>query len=214
MTTLKYYGQFDPPLDKYLHDNFFLNTVNGVSIEAGASDGVTENNTKFFEENFQWKTFNVEPLKDWYDDLVINRPNSININCCLHPYNDNEKITFYIPYLPNYKYKNHLGSLNFKNLLQYNTQIKLTETKTITYNTIIKNHNITNLDLFTLDIEGYEIEFLKSFKDWLIYPKVFVIEIGHLDENIITEMIKEKYVLHSKLFVNNIYILRDKSLNL
>ena len=88
MTTLKYYGQFDPPLDKYLHDNFFLNTTNGVSIEAGASDGVLENNTKFFEENFQWKTFNVEPLKDWYDDLVINRPNSININCCLHPYND------------------------------------------------------------------------------------------------------------------------------
>jgi FkbM family methyltransferase len=209
MTTLKYYGQFNPPLDKYLHDNFFLNTVNGVSIEAGASDGVTENNTKFFEENFQWKTFNVEPLKDWYDDLVINRPNSININCCLHPYNDNEKITFYIPYLPNYKCKNHLGSLNFKNLLKYNTKIKLTESKTITYNAIIKNHNITNLDLFTLDIEGYEIEFLKSFKDWLIYPKVFVIEIGHLDENIITEMIKEKYVLHSKLFVNNIYILRN-----
>lgn len=209
MTTLKYYGQFDPPLDKYLHETFFKNTVNGISIEAGASNGITENNTNFFEENLKWKTFNVEPLKLWYNDLIINRPNSININRCLHPYNDNEIITFYIPNLPIYKYKNHLGSLNYNNLLKYNTKIKSIETKTITYNAIIKKYNITNLDLFALDIEGYEIEFLKSFKDWLIYPKVFVIEIGHLDENIITEMINEKYILHSKLFVNNIYILRN-----
>ena len=209
MTTLKYYGQFDPPLDKYLHETFFKNTVNGISIEAGASNGITENNTNFFEENLKWKTFNVEPLKLWYNDLIINRPNSININRCLHPYNDNEIITFYIPNLPIYKYKNHLGSLNYNNLLKYNTKIKSIETKKIKYNAIIKKYNIKNLDLFALDIEGYEIEFLKSFKDWLIYPKVFVIEIGHLDENIITEMINEKYILHSKLFVNNIYILRN-----
>ena len=209
MTTLKYYGQFNPPLDKYLYENFFLNTSNGVSIEAGASDGATENNTKFFEENFQWKTINVEPLCDWYKDLVINRPNSININRCLHPYDDNKKSIFYVPYLKIYRYKNHLGSLNLKNLLKYKTIIKDVKSKTITYNTIIKKYNISRLDLFTLDIEGYEIEFLKSFKDWLIYPKVFVIEVGHLDENIITEMIKEKYVLHSQLFVNNIYTLHN-----
>jgi FkbM family methyltransferase len=207
--TLKYYGQFNPPLDKYLHDNFFYNTINGVSIEAGASNGITENNTKFFEENYDWKTFNIEPLSDWYDELVINRPNSININCALHPYNDNDNVTFYIPDIAPYGYKNHLGSLNYDNLLKYNTQIKEINSKTITYNTIIQKYNISKLDLFVLDIEGYEIEFLKSFKEWLIYPKIFVIEINHLDENIINEILNEQYILHSKLFVNNIYVLRN-----
>lgn len=205
----KYYGQFDPPLDKYLHETFFYDTLNGISIEAGASNGITENNTKFFEDNLNWKTINVEPLIDWYDDLVINRPNSININNCLHPYDNDSKISFYIPNLNIYGYKNHLGSLNHDNLLKYNTELKEVISNTITYNYIIKKYNILRLDLFVLDIKGYEIEFLKTFSDWIIYPKVFVVEIGHLDENIINNILNDKYLLHSKLFVNNIYVLRD-----
>lgn len=48
----KYYGQFNPPVDKILHDKYFNNKFNGISIEAGAFDGKTENCTKFFEENY------------------------------------------------------------------------------------------------------------------------------------------------------------------
>jgi len=205
----KYYGQFDPPLDKYLHQTFFFDTFNGISIEAGASNGILENNTKFFEDNLKWKTINVEPLIDWYKDLVINRPNSININKCLHPYTNNSKIDFYIPNYNIYGYKNHLGSLNYNNILKYNKKIKKVISDTITYNNIIIKYNILKLDLFILDIEGYEIEFLKSFNNWIIYPKVFVVEIGHLDENIINKILNDKYILHSKLFVNNIYVLRN-----
>jgi FkbM family methyltransferase len=206
---MKFYGQFDPQLDKYLYENFFVNIKNGTSIEAGASNGLTENNTKFFEDYLNWKTINIEPLSDWYDELIINRPNSININKCLHPYNNDVDVTFYIPYLSEYGYKNHLGSVNYDNLKKYNTEIKEVNTQTITYNKIIEKYNVSKLDLFVLDIEGYEIEFLKSFNDWVIYPKIFVIEVGHLDENIISTILKSKYVLHSKLFVNNIYVLRD-----
>jgi hypothetical protein len=59
---MKYYGQFNPPVDKVLHERYFLNKFNGVSIECGAFDGVIENYTKFFEENYNWKTINIEPL--------------------------------------------------------------------------------------------------------------------------------------------------------
>lgn len=206
---MKFYGQFSPPLDNYLYTTFFKNKIGGVSIECGASNGLLENTTKFFEEYLNWKTINIEPLPEWYSELIINRPNSININRAIHPYEDNLEIQFNIPYHNTGGYKNHLGSLNKENLLKYNTNIKCIDVKTITFNTIIKNNNITELDLFVLDIEGYEVTFLKTFNEWIIYPKVFVIEKGHYDnDQVITNIIKDKYTLHSTYFVNNIYILK------
>lgn len=207
-TQLKFYGQFDIQLDKYLYEHFFKDVKNGTSIEAGASNGILENSTKFFEEYLNWKTINVEPLPDWFNDLVINRPNSININRAIHPMNDDLDVEFYIPYLEEYSYTNHLGSINLNNLKKYNTEIKCIQVKSITYNKIITDHNIKSLDLFVLDIEGYEIEFLKTFHNWIIYPKVFVIEIGHIDEEVIHNIIHSKYNLYSKQYVNNIYILK------
>jgi len=35
-----YYGQFNPPVDKILHEKYFPNKLNGISIEAGALDGI------------------------------------------------------------------------------------------------------------------------------------------------------------------------------
>jgi FkbM family methyltransferase len=203
---MKFYGQFNPPLDKYLYENFFKDKKCGLSIEAGASNGILENTTKFFEEYLNWKTINVEPLPSWYNELIINRPKSININKALHPSKDELDICFNIPILDNYGDKNHLGSININNLIKYNTKIKTITVKTITYNKIIEENKITEVDLFVLDIEGYEEEFLKSFNEWKIYPKIFVIEIGHIDGNIINNIIKDKYNFYDRQFVNNIYI--------
>jgi FkbM family methyltransferase len=205
---MKYYGQFNPPLDEYLHKHFFIDKKNGISLEAGASNGVLENNTKFFEEFLNWKTINVEPLSEWFNELIINRPNSININKALHPYSNDKIVEFNIPILDEYKDKNHLGSLNLNNVTKYNKEIKTINVETITFNKIIKDTNINELDLFILDIEGYEEEFLKSFNEWILYPKVFVIEVGHINSNIIDNIIKSKYKLYDTLFVNNIYILK------
>jgi FkbM family methyltransferase len=204
----KFYGQFTPKQDEYLYNTFFKDYYNGISIEAGASNGILENNTKFFEENLNWKTINIEPLPEWYDELIINRPNSININCCLTSNKNNETINFYIPHISDYKYKNHLGSLNKDNLIKYNTELKEITVKTITYNEIINKYNIKNVDLFVLDIEGDEINFLQSFNEWLVYPKVFVIEIGHIDENKINDILKDKYDFFGIFFVNHIYTLK------
>jgi FkbM family methyltransferase len=202
-----FYGQFNPPLDKYLYENFFINKKCGCSIEAGASNGVLENTTKFFEEYLNWKTINVEPLPAWYNELIINRPNSININNALHPFDDELDIFFNIPILDGHADKNHLGSINKNNLLKYGKEIKTIIVKTITYNKIIEDNKITELDLFVLDIEGYEEDFLKSFNEWKVYPKVLVIEIGHIESFLIDNIIKSKYKLYDTQFVNNIYIL-------
>lgn len=206
---LQFYGQFEYKLDNYLYNTFFSDTYDGVSIEAGASDGVTDNTTKFFEAHMKWKTINVEPLSEWYNKCVINRPSSVNINKALHPYYTDKDVTFSVPVIPTHGTLNHLGSLNEAHVRKYNTKIYTETVRTITYNRLIEDNNVQRLDLFVLDIEGYEIIFLETFPEWKVLPNVFVIEVGHLNEDEITNMISSKYVLYDKQYVNNIYVLRD-----
>jgi hypothetical protein len=75
-----------------LHERYFPNKTNGISIECGAYDGYTECCTKFFEENYGWKTINIEPLSHIFKLLEQNRPASVNLNIALS--NNNEDKLF------------------------------------------------------------------------------------------------------------------------
>ena len=80
---MKYYGQFKPSVDEIIHKRYFKNIRHGISIEAGALDGVWDSSTYFFKKNYEWNTINIEPLNNMFKKLIINRPNSINLNLAL-----------------------------------------------------------------------------------------------------------------------------------
>jgi hypothetical protein len=69
--------------DKYLDNTIFKGHKNGFFVDVGAHDGKTINNTLFFEKIHGWTGINVEPIKSVYDNLVKNRPTSINLNCAI-----------------------------------------------------------------------------------------------------------------------------------
>ena len=69
--------------DMLLELSVFKGYKNGFFIDIGAHDGVTINNTLYFEKYNNWSGINIEPIKKVYDKLVVNRPNSININCAI-----------------------------------------------------------------------------------------------------------------------------------
>ncbi|MEI9889739.1 MAG: hypothetical protein WDN45_03025 [Caulobacteraceae bacterium] len=49
----KFYGQFDPPVDRVLFERYFPDkTIRGVFVECGAYDGQTESCCKFFENRW------------------------------------------------------------------------------------------------------------------------------------------------------------------
>ena len=183
---MKYYGQFNPPVDKVLHERYFLNKFNGVSIECGAFDGVIENCTKFFEENYNWKTINIEPLPHIFKKLKQNRPNSINLEIAL---SNIDQISFF----KNYKHPNLLydwgnGSITHTNehkqqldkLCGYNNYVEI-PVVCKTYKQIIEQLHIQHLDLFVLDVEGHELQVIDGMIGCDILPNIFVIEHGHSD---------------------------------
>ena len=69
--------------DDYLETNIFKGHKDGFFMDIGAHDGVTINNTLYFEKNNNWTGVNIEAIKKVYDKLIINIPNSININCAV-----------------------------------------------------------------------------------------------------------------------------------
>ena len=85
-----YYGQFVHPVNKVIHTRYFTNKYNGVYIDCKLFDGLTECCTKFFKENYNWKTINIEPLPIAFNKLLINRPNSINLHIGLSNSNENK----------------------------------------------------------------------------------------------------------------------------
>ena len=80
----KFYGQFNPPVDKFIFERYFPEpNIRGVFVECGAFDGVTECSCKFFEETLGWSGINIEPVPWVYEKLCLNRPDAKNFNLAL-----------------------------------------------------------------------------------------------------------------------------------
>lgn len=213
MEQKRFYGQFEPPVDKVIYERYFSNKFNGISIECGAFDGLLENSTKFFEENFNWKTINIEPLNHIYERLVKNRPDSLNMNIALSNVNGTQQIRVYS--IPEHGIYNTNASLNHldshKQCLESISNNKYVDQNitTITYRELVKQINLTSLDLFVLDVEGHELEVLEGMTECDVLPDVFVIEHGHKDVGFCDDSLSKlkcKYKLDHVSHVNSYYV--------
>ena len=186
-----FYGGIDCKkelLDKKLND--LINKDEGIYIELGANDGLKQSNTAYFEFTRKWKGVLIEPSPIAYEKCVKNRPNSIVLNyaCVSSDYNkESIKGDFN---------GNLMSSVNGERLKSDNQLISV---KTSTLNSIIQKYlNSQQIDLLTLDAEGYEYEILKGLNLNLYRPKYILIEIYPKDYNNIYEyMISHNYTFHS-----------------
>jgi hypothetical protein len=68
--------------DIFLYETFFYNK-RGVILESGALDGIRFSTTYLFQKLMNWKCIHIEGSPENFKSLVINRPNSLNINATL-----------------------------------------------------------------------------------------------------------------------------------
>ena len=165
--------------DRYLEETVFKGHTNGVFVDVGAHDGVSINNTLYFEKHNNWTGINIEPIKSVYDKLVLNRPNSINVNCAVC--NSDGQTEF----ICNKGYtemisgiKDNFDSRHFQRLQRENDMMGST-TEIITVNTkrletIFDENGVTHVNYLSIDVEGAEFEVIKSIN----FDKVFIDVIG------------------------------------
>lgn len=165
--------------DKYLEENIFKGFKNGLFIDVGAHDGITINNTLFFEKYHNWTGINIEPIKAVYDKLVVNRPNCINLNCAVAnndgyaEFISNSGYTEMISGLKNHYDPRHLNRLQYENSTIGGSS-DIINVKTMKLESICKQYDIHHIHYLSIDVEGAEFDVIKSID----FENVFIDVIG------------------------------------
>ena len=173
---MKFYGQFIPPVDQLLYENYFKDTKGGFFIECGAYDGLLDSCCKFFEENMGWSGMNIEASPRLFQRLIANRPTSfLNINVALSNKNGISVFNDVV------SVADGNGSLNHKKehmdqLVDRNCAFNKVEVKTVRFSDLVIERSITKIDLMILDVEGCEVEALEGMSGSPVMPKVMCIE--------------------------------------
>jgi len=168
--------------DKYLEENVFKGYKNGIFVDVGAHDGITMNNTLYFEKYNNWKGINIEPLEQVYDELVKNIPNCINKKCAISnhigivDFISNNGYTEMLSGIKEHYDTRHLQRLKKENQTEGSTtQIIKVDSERL--ENILEENNITVINYLSIDVEGGEYEVIKSIN----FDKVFIDVIGFED---------------------------------
>ena len=170
----------------------------GFFLEVGANDGVSWSNTINLERNLNWIGILIEPDFNQYIKCLKNRPNSVVVNAALVSKEfskKNDQILF--PKKGTLMTKTY--EKNIFNLLRLFFK-KLIYVNCISLGSLLSNLDITKIDLFSLDVEGNELEVLKSINFNDVNIKYICIEVWDNDkEKIFTFLKKKNYVLTKDL---------------
>ena len=162
---------------------------NGFYIESGSNNGFDQSYTYELEKK-GWRGILIEPSKMAFDECVRIRSNeNIFVNCALVGDENVKEVKGDFD-------GNMMSSVDGKRTGRPAKDI----VKARTLNDILSCLGIVNIDLASLDMEGYELEALKGFDLQRYKPKFLVIEVyNHLIDELWAMMRLNNYELIENL---------------
>ena len=159
-------------------NNFFKNKKNGFYLDVGAYHPLDGNNTHLLYEKKNWNGINIDVNPISIELFKRARKNDLNLN-----YGISNKKTFVKLYFR--KKINMLNTLNkefakihFKNGFQE----KRIKTNTLNYILDRSKYKNKKIDFFNLDVEGNELNVLKSLNFKKYQPSLICVEIHNHQE--------------------------------
>lgn len=155
-------------------NNIFEYKTNGFYVEIGAFHPFIYSNTNLLHKDLNWKGINIDPNPFSIEKFKKYRPEDINLNIAIA--NTSEKLKYY--YVDD---TNSMNSMSEEFLLKRGInpdKIKNVEIECLPLKNVLDKYlpEGQNVDLFNIDVEGFEIEVLKS-NDWEKYkPEVIIME--------------------------------------
>lgn len=208
--------------DRILEEKIFKGYKFGIFVDVGAHDGKTYNNTLYFENNNKWQGYNIEPIKSVFNKLVINRPNSININCAI---NNSDGIsdfilnTGYTEMISGLKdtYDNrHFHRLNLE-LCEYGGTSNIIKVNTKKLSTIFDEYNVKYINYLSIDTEGSEFNVIQSIDFDKVFIDIIQFENNYQDitKKIIKFLIEKNYeILNLPITIDTIMINKGSKFNI
>ena len=183
---MTYYSQCKQ--DQILDSTIFKGLRNGIFMDIGAHDGVSLNNTLFFEETRGWSGINVEPICSVYDKLCTRRPNCINVNvaCTDYDYSSadfvlNLRNTEMLSGLAKDFDPRHHARVLRENKQNGGGETLLIKVLTRTVSSICSEHSITHINYLSIDVEGAEFSVIRGIDFSLLFIDVIAFEANYKD---------------------------------
>jgi FkbM family methyltransferase len=160
----------------------YLDFRNGVFIEAGANDGLTQSNTYWLERFRGWRGILVEAVPDVAALCRRNRPRATVINAALVGSESTRTITVTTGNLMGYvtgNFPNKEDEQRHRDLAvayQNLPGLEDIEVPARTLASILEELSIDRVDLFSLDVEGYELEVFKGMNVEKHRPRYLCVE--------------------------------------
>jgi FkbM family methyltransferase len=157
-----FYSQYEQ--DQFVYNNFFRDKRDGIFVDIGAHNGVTINNTKFFEDSLNWTGVCIEPIPDIFEQLQRNRK-AICIQGCIAK---QEGTAQFIKFSGGY-YGEMFSGLSdsyavssFEYFKKEGLQYEIIDVRCYLLNNILEKNGIYHIDYLSIDTEGAELDILKS----------------------------------------------------
>lgn len=162
--------------------DLFKNIKNGIYIECGANDGITQSNTLELEKNNNWIGILIEPSIVAYNKCLLNR---------------SEKNIFINTALVDFSFIGDSISGDFDGSLmssvdgnrRNNSNLNKTRARTLT--SILDEYSVNKIDFFSLDVEGYELNVLNGLDFGYYKPTYILIEVYNKDYHVIMDKMND-----------------------
>lgn len=165
--------------DVHAHMNYFAGVRGKLILESGALDGVRYSVSNFFVKALGWRAIHVEASPSSFAKLRVNRPEALNIHTAvcaqdapLHFVSDAEAGS-HAPVSGFWEFM----SDNLKNAYWPTTNVNaLPLVPCRPLGPLLSMLGVTHIDLWVLDVEGAELEVLKTFDFSAVTVDVVCIE--------------------------------------
>jgi FkbM family methyltransferase len=198
-----FYGQHKQ--DEFLEKNIFKGFKNGFFVDIGAHDGVSINNTLYFEKGNNWTGINFEPIPEIYNRLIVNRPKCKNYNYAISEKEGISKFIHAVGYpemisgLSDHYDQRHHNRLQFE-MGHYGGKKEILNVETRRLDTIFEENNISHIHFMSIDVEGAEFSVIKSINFDKVFIDVILFENNYEDTSIpiIVYLISKGYYIFRK----------------
>lgn len=171
----------------------------GFYVDVGAYDPVKYSNTFGFYLK-GWNGINIDPSPEAFKKFKKARPNDINVNVGIS--DTPGKLTYY-------SFKEAAFNTFSKSLAEsYKTPFDTSQIKVERLDRVLDACNIpaSGIDLMSIDVEGMDLQVLKS-NDWKRYrPRVIAVEFATGDDSIKKFLTKLKYRPVCNTILTQIYV--------